>query len=80
MLNYTDIDDKIINRANEQGIAFNELSERFIKEFDDDMQALGVEMPTHTPRATHHISEMITMVQALIDKVKAYEVDGDVYF
>ena len=78
--NYTDIDDKIINRANEQGVAFNEISERFIKEFDDDMLALGVEMPTHTPRATHHIPEMITMVQALIKKGKAYEVDGDVYF
>jgi len=78
--NYTDIDDKIINRANEEGVTYDVISERYIKEFDADMQALGVETPTQTPRATHHIPEMIKMVQTLIDKGKAYEVDGDVYF
>jgi cysteinyl-tRNA synthetase len=78
--NYTDIDDKIINRANEEGVTYDVISERYIKEFDDDMRALGVETPTQTPRATGHIAEMIRMVQTLIDKGKAYEVDGDVYF
>lgn len=78
--NYTDIDDKIINRANQEGVAFQVISERFIKEFDTDMAALGVETPTHTPRATHHIDGMITMIQTLIAKGRAYEVDGDVYF
>jgi len=78
--NYTDIDDKIINRANEEGVAFNVISERFIKEFDRDMAALGVETPTHTPRATHHIDGMIAMIQTLIARGRAYEVDGDVYF
>ncbi len=78
--NYTDIDDKIINRANEKSVAFNEISERFIKEFDADMQALGVEPPTHSPRATEHIQGMIDMVKTLQEKGYAYEVDGDVYF
>jgi cysteinyl-tRNA synthetase len=78
--NYTDIDDKIINRANEEGVAFQVISERFIKEFDDDMAALGVETPTHTPRATHHIDGMIAMIQRLIAGGRAYAVDGDVYF
>ena len=78
--NYTDIDDKIINLAIEQGVNNDVISERFIKEFDADMQSLGVETPTHTPRATGHIPEMIAMVQALIEKGHAYEVDGDVYF
>jgi len=78
--NYTDIDDKIINRANEASVPFREISERFIDEFDRDMASLGVEKPAYTPRATDHIKEMITMVQTLIDKQHAYVVDGDVYF
>ncbi len=78
--NHTDIDDKIINRANEEGVAYNEISERFIKEFDADMHALGIEEPTHTPKATEHIDEMIEMVATLIDKGHAYAVEGDVYF
>ena len=78
--NYTDIDDKIINRANEEGVAWNEISERYIAEFDKDMAALGIQTPEHTPRATEHIDGMLTMVQALIERGHAYEVDGDVYF
>lgn len=78
--NYTDIDDKIINRAHEEGVAYNVISERFIKEFDADMDSLGVQRPTHAPRATQHINEMLAMIQVLIDRGKAYEVDGDVYF
>lgn len=78
--NYTDIDDKIITRANEEGVPFTEITSRFIAEFDRDMAALGVETPTHTPRATEHIPDMIAMIQNLIAKGIAYEVDGDVYF
>ena len=64
--NFTDIDDKIINRANEESVPFNIISERYIKEFDVDMEALGIMVPEHTPRATEHISEMIGMIEALI--------------
>ncbi len=78
--NYTDIDDKIIRRAHEESVPFSEISERFIKEFDTDMDALGVEPPTHQPRATEHISDMIAMISTLIEKQHAYEIDGDIYF
>jgi cysteinyl-tRNA synthetase len=78
--NYTDIDDKIINRANEESVPFNVISERYIKEFDSDMESLGIEKPTHIPRATQHIQDMISMIEILLEKGKAYEIDGDVYF
>ena len=78
--NYTDIDDKIINRANEEGVAWDVISERYIEEFDRDMAALGIQTPEHTPRATGHIAEMLEMVSTLIERGHAYEVEGDVYF
>ena len=79
--NITDIDDKIINRANENGEAFNELTERFIKEMHEDANALGIEPPTAEPRATAHIDGIIDMVQTLIDKGYAYAAEnGDVYY
>ncbi|MBI5047909.1 MAG: cysteine--tRNA ligase [Deltaproteobacteria bacterium] len=78
--NYTDIDDKIINRANKDGVAWNEISERYIKAFDEDMAALGVELPNFRPKATETIQEMIGVIQALIDKGFAYVLDGDVYY
>jgi len=78
--NYTDIDDKIINRANEEGVAWDVISERYIEEFDRDMEALGIQTPEVTPRATGHIPEMLAMVQTLIERGHAYEVEGDVYF
>jgi len=78
--NYTDVDDKIINRANAEGVGFQVISERYIKEFDADMLALGVETPTQTPRATEHIAGMIAMISTLAARGIAYEVDGDVYF
>ncbi len=78
--NYTDIDDKIINRANEQGIPWNEIAERFIVEFDRDMAALGLQIPTHQPKATEHIGEIIALVERLVASGHAYGVDGDVYF
>src|SRR3989338_6977194 len=64
--NYTDIDDKIINRANKDGVPWNELSERYIKAFDEDMAGLGVEPPTFRPKATETIKEMIEVIQTLI--------------
>jgi cysteinyl-tRNA synthetase len=78
--NYTDIDDKIINRANREGVPFNEVSERFIREFDRDMGALGLEIPDRQPRATEHISEIISLITALIEKDYAYPAGGDVYY
>src|SRR3972149_6883997 len=78
--NYTDIDDKIINRANKDGVAWNEISERYIKAFDEDMAALGVELPNFRPKATETINEMLNVIQALIDKGFAYVLDGDVYY
>lgn len=78
--NYTDVDDKIIQRANERGISSSELSQEFIRAFDEDMAALGLEKPTIEPKATEHIEDIIALVQQLIDTGKAYAVDGDVYF
>lgn len=78
--NFTDIDDKIINRANEQGIDSASLALRFINEFYTDMDALGTLRPDIEPKATEHIAEMIALIQELIDKGMAYPADGDVYF
>ncbi|MGH7964089.1 MAG: cysteine--tRNA ligase [Candidatus Binatia bacterium] len=78
--NFTDVDDKIIIRANQRGISAQELSEQYIGEFNDDMQALRCLPPTHEPRATHHIPEMIALIQELEATGLAYAVDGDVYF
>lgn len=78
--NFTDVDDKIINRANERGITSQELSEQYIQEFNEDTQALGCQPPTYEPRATQHIPEMITIIQELEAKGLAYAADGDVYF
>ena len=78
--NYTDVDDKIINRANEKGISSKELAEEFIRAFDEDMDALGLMKPTHEPRATEYIEEIIAISQKLIDKGLAYESGGDVYY
>ena len=66
--NYTDIDDKIINRANREDVPFSEITERFIREFDRDMAQLGLELPTVQPKATEHVGDIIALVQALIDK------------
>src|SRR5574341_1891823 len=65
--NYTDIDDKIINRANKEGVPFSEISERFIKEFDHDMEKLGLEVPEFQPKATENIAEIIQLVKTLVD-------------
>ncbi len=78
--NYTDVDDKIINRANERGIPSQQLAEEFIQAFDEDMDALGLRKPTHEPKATEYIAQIIAMVTTLIDKGMAYEAGGDVYY
>jgi cysteinyl-tRNA synthetase len=78
--NFTDIDDKMIKRANEEGITIKELGDRFINEYYKDADGLNIERATINPRATEFIDEIIKFVQDLIDKGYAYEVDGDVYF
>jgi cysteinyl-tRNA synthetase len=78
--NFTDIDDKIIKRAQEKGIGPKELAEKYIKEFYEDMDILNVRRATLEPRATEHIDDIIQVVQKLIQKKTAYPLDGDVYF
>jgi cysteinyl-tRNA synthetase len=78
--NFTDIDDKIIDRANREGVSIAEISERYIKAHDEDMAALGVQTPTITPKATEHMDEMISLIRSLEEKGYAYCVEGDVYF
>jgi len=78
--NFTDVDDKIINRANERGISAEELTDTYIQDFNNDMQALRCLPPTHEPRATEHIPAMLTLIQELEAKHLAYAVDGDVYY
>jgi len=78
--NFTDIDDKMIRRANEMGITVPELAEKFIAEYFEDADALGIKRADIHPRATHEIEEIIKIVKTLIEKGHAYEKDGDVYF
>jgi len=78
--NYTDIDDKIINRANRDGVPYQEISERFIAEFDRDMERLMLLLPTSQPKATEHIPEIIALVQKLIDNGFAYQSGSDVFY
>lgn len=78
--NFTDVDDKIINKAREEGKTAPEISERFIKEYFDDADALNVKRADVHPKVSEHIPEIIDFVQTLIDKGYAYEADGDVYF
>lgn len=78
--NFTDVDDKIIKRANEEGVTSSTISERFIAECRKDMEGLNVKEATTHPKATEEISDMIDMVQTLIDKGHAYEKNGTVYF
>lgn len=78
--NITDIDDKIINRAKEEEVSPQEITEKYTLAFFDDMEKLGVETPQFQPKATELVKEMIEMVKVLIDKGYAYEVDGDVFF
>lgn len=78
--NFTDIDDKIIKKANEEGIPWHEVARKYTEEFYRDMDALGVERADIEPKATEYINEMIEVIKTLIEKGHAYVVNGDVYF
>ncbi len=78
--NFTDIDDKIIRRANEEGVSYKEISEKYIEEFWTDAKGLNVREATVHPKATENIDEIINIIETLVEKGYAYEADGDVYF
>jgi cysteinyl-tRNA synthetase len=78
--NYTDVDDKIIRRANEEGVAATVISERYIDEYRADMASIGVQPAGVEPKATEHIPQMVALIERLIARGAAYVVEGDVYF
>ena len=78
--NFTDIDDKIIKRANEENLTYKEVSEKYIEEFWKDVKGMNIREATVHPKATENIDEIIDIVSTLIEKGYAYAVDGDVYF
>ena len=78
--NFTDVDDKIIKRANEQGVSCEQVTTTYINAYYEDMEKLGVRRATLEPRATEHIADIVRLVDTLLTKGMAYRVDGDVYF
>jgi cysteinyl-tRNA synthetase len=78
--NYTDVDDRIIKRANDAGVTPREFAERFIAAEREDMASLGVLAPDVDPKATEHVTEMIRLIEQLVASGHAYPIDGDVYF
>jgi len=78
--NFTDVDDKIIKRANVEGVDTKTVAEKYIGEFNIDMGRLGLEKPSVEPRATDHIPEMISLISALVQKGFAYQSGGDIFF
>ncbi|MFQ7307186.1 MAG: cysteine--tRNA ligase [Mediterraneibacter sp.] len=78
--NFTDVDDKIIKKANEEGVTADEISKRYIEECKKDMEGMNIEPATKNPLATEEIGGMIEMISTLIDKGYAYEKNGTVYF
>ncbi len=78
--NFTDVDDKIIDRAHVEGCDIKDISEKYIQAHDRDMDALSVARPTIAPRATENIEGMIRLITTLLEKGLAYDVDGDVYY
>ncbi|MHB8842024.1 MAG: cysteine--tRNA ligase [Candidatus Aquicultor sp.] len=78
--NLTDVDDKIINKAKEEGVAPSEVAERYSEAFAEDTANMGLARPTIIPKATEHIKEMIEIIEGLIEKGLAYVIDGDVYY
>lgn len=78
--NFTDVDDKIINKAKEEGVSATELSVRYIKEYFDDAEALNVLPADIHPKVSEHIEDIIEFIKTLISKGYAYEADGDVYY
>lgn len=78
--NYTDVDDKIINRANKEGVTAKEIAERFIVEFEKDYNALKLRAHNHRPRVSEFIPQIVSMVEKLVENKKAYVVDGEVLY
>ena len=78
--NFTDVDDKIIKKAMEEGVSANEISERYIQAVKEDMEALNIKPATKNPKATEEIDGMLDMISNLIEKGHAYEKNGTVYF
>ncbi len=80
VMNYTDVDDKIIERAKIEGLSPEEITRKYEKAFEDDLRGLGADNPTVLPRATEHIADMIQAIARLIEEDVAYESDGNVWF
>ncbi|MCH7517869.1 MAG: cysteine--tRNA ligase [Candidatus Dadabacteria bacterium] len=78
--NFTDIDDKIISKANETGVPTQEISERYIQEYKEDMASIGVKSPTIQPKVTEHVPEIVEMIERIIDNGHAYQSGDDVFF
>src|ERR687893_1727541 len=81
--NITDIEDKIIKKANEEGVSWREIVDRYTDSFHERLKMLGVGLPDVEPRATEHIPEMVSLIEDLIEKGHAYassDANGDVYF
>ncbi|WFA07679.1 cysteine--tRNA ligase [Tissierella sp. Yu-01] len=81
VVNFTDIDDKLINKANDEGITVKEIAERYIQAFKEDANGLNLyDYETYNPKATEHITQIIEFIKGLEEKGAAYNVDGNVYF
>ena len=78
--NFTDVDDKIIKKANDEGVSCETITGKYIEEFYREVESLGLLQPTAEPRATLHIAEIIALIQRLEDQQLAYRVDGDVFY
>jgi len=78
--NFTDVDDRIIRRANEEGVEATVISERYIAEYRADMASLGIRPPDVEPKATEHVPQMLELIERLLKRGLAYVLEGDVYF
>jgi cysteinyl-tRNA synthetase len=78
--NYTDVDDRIIRKANDEGVTAKVISERYIAEYQTDMASIGVQPADVEPKATEHIPQMVALIGRLLQRGVAYVLDGDVYF
>jgi len=78
--NFTDVDDKIIKRANEQGVSCDTITAKYIQAYGEDMERLGIRQASIEPKATEHMTDIIRLTETLVKKGLAYQVDGDVYF
>ena len=78
--NFTDVDDKIIKRANDQGVSCDMITGKYIQAYYEDMEKLGIRQASIEPKATEHMSDIIRLTKTLVEKGLAYQVDGDVYF